>query len=611
MKPTPPGDHALHRKLEATMRALTRQPRLSMRFGNVSETAFDETRRQVTLPAFDDASSRERQKLARGMADSAAFFIRYHDPLLHQKRRPASPGFGLIFDALEEARVETLGAERFRGVRGNVTSKLRARLDALSAQDSAEDATLAQLLGLMLRDQVLREAETPLPKILADWRKALSMLVGDWIGKLAQARIDQGKFASLVQDLIDALRQNAKASSKEPEDAAGNAVASSAEPANEADGDASETGQPETKEENAAEAENPDDLLESAPAQAASFEQGGETDAALPKTSEVEAALPSALSNTARFDLPTHYHAFVTRFDETVRAETLVSAEEMQRLRMLLDQKLVHLQSITRTLAQRLQHVLLARESYGFDYHQEEGLIDGRQLSRLIATPGYPFLYKREKQSDHRNTIVSLLLDNSGSMRGRPITVAALCADILARTLEHCGVRVEILGFTTRDWKGGQSRKAWMEAGRPLQPGRLNDLRHIIYKSADTRWQKARRNLGLMLKDGVLKENIDGEALLWAHQRLLARPERRRILMIISDGAPVDDSTLSVNPGNYLDQHLRDAIQMIEERSNVELLAIGIGHDVARYYARAVTIRDVSQLGEAIGGEMVRLFKRK
>jgi cobaltochelatase CobT len=302
------------------------------------------------------------------------------------------------------------------------------------------------------------------------------------------------------------------------------------------------------------------------------------------------------------------YHSFTTQFDEVIEADKLASPEELARLRQLLDQKLVHLHSVTGKLASRLQRLLLARQARIFEYEMEEGLLDARKLSHVIIRPDYRNIYKQEKETDFRDTVVTLLIDNSGSMRGRPVTVAALCADILARTLERCGVRVEILGFTTRDWKGGRGRKLWLERDRPVNPGRLNDLRHIVYKSADQRWQKARRNIGLMLKDGILKENIDGEAIVWAHGRLLARPEQRRILMIISDGAPVDDSTLSSNNGGYLDRHLRQVIHAIENNSDVELLAIGIGHDVTRYYKRAVTISDVSRLGDVMAKELVKLF---
>ncbi|MDF9792837.1 cobaltochelatase CobT subunit [Methylorubrum extorquens] len=303
------------------------------------------------------------------------------------------------------------------------------------------------------------------------------------------------------------------------------------------------------------------------------------------------------------------YKVYNPRFDETVEAEDLCDAEELARLRSYLDKQLAHLQGVVGRLANRLQRRLLAQQSRAWDFDLEEGQLDPARLVRVVTDPFQPLSFKQEKDTDFRDTVVTLLLDNSGSMRGRPITVAATCADILARTLERCGVKVEILGFTTRAWKGGQSREAWLAGGKPPAPGRLNDLRHIIYKSADAPWRRARKNLGLMMREGLLKENIDGEALDWAHKRLLARPEQRRILMVISDGAPVDDSTLSVNPGNYLERHLRYMIEEIETRSPVELLAIGIGHDVTRYYRRAVTIIDAEELGGAMTEKLAELFE--
>jgi cobaltochelatase CobT len=302
------------------------------------------------------------------------------------------------------------------------------------------------------------------------------------------------------------------------------------------------------------------------------------------------------------------YHAFTTEYDEVVLAEELCDAEELARLRALLDQQLSHLQGMIGKLANRMQRKLLAKQNRSWNFDLEEGILDAARLARVVVMPESPLSYKMEKDTDFRDTVVTLLIDNSGSMRGRPISIAAMSADILARTLERCGVKVEVLGFTTRAWKGGMSRENWIQGGKPVNPGRLNDLRHIIYKSADAPWRHARKSLGLMLREGILKENIDGEALLWAHQRLLARPEERRILMVISDGAPVDDSTLSVNPGNYLERHLREVIQYIETRSPVELIAIGIGHDVTRYYRRAVTIVDAEQLGGTMMDQLTNLF---
>lgn len=309
-------------------------------------------------------------------------------------------------------------------------------------------------------------------------------------------------------------------------------------------------------------------------------------------------------------DLPPHfdYRIFTDRFDEVVEATELCDEEELGRLRSYLDQQLVHLQGAVTKLANRLQRRLMAQQSRSWDFDQEEGLLDAARLARVIINPAHSLSYKVEKDTEFKDTVVTLLIDNSGSMRGRPISIAAISADILARTLERCGVKVEILGFTTRAWKGGQSRERWLSEGRPPHPGRLNDLRHIVYKRADEPWRRARRNLGLMMREGLLKENIDGEALLWAHNRLIGRAEERRILMVISDGAPVDDSTLSVNSGTYLERHLRQVIAWIESRSPVELIAIGIGHDVTRYYSRAVTIMDAEQLGGTMIEQLASLF---
>ena len=302
------------------------------------------------------------------------------------------------------------------------------------------------------------------------------------------------------------------------------------------------------------------------------------------------------------------YKVFTTEFDEVIDADLLCESDELARLRALLDQQVARLQGVVSRLANRLQRRLLAKQTRSWEFDLEEGLLDAGRLARVIIDPLHPLSFKKEQETNFRDTIVTLLIDNSGSMRGRPIAIAAISADILARTLERCGVKVEILGFTTRAWKGGQARERWLADGKPTNPGRLNDLRHIVYKSADAPWRRARRSLGLMLREGLLKENIDGEALLWAHSRMVNRPEQRKILMVISDGAPVDDSTLSVNPGNYLERHLREVIKTLESYTDVQLTAIGIGHDVTRYYDRAVTIMDAEQLGGTMMDRLADLF---
>ena len=331
---------------------------------------------------------------------------------------------------------------------------------------------------------------------------------------------------------------------------------------------------------------------------------------AKPVASGAIAGVGASASTSGATDRPDDGEGNVyTRFDEIVSSEELCDEEELSRLRAYLDQQMGGLSNVVTRLANRLQRRLLAQQARSWDFDQEEGLLDAARLARVVVSPAHSLSYKIERDTEFRDTVVSLLIDNSGSMRGRPIAIAAICADILARTLERCGVGTEILGFTTRGWKGGQSREAWLSANRPPNPGRLNDLRHIVYKRADEPYRRARRNLGLMMREGLLKENIDGEALLWAHNRLIGRAEERRILMVISDGAPVDDSTASANGGNYLEKHLRQVIESIERKSPVELIAIGIGHDVTRYYERAVTIMDADQLAGAMVDQLAMLFE--
>jgi cobaltochelatase CobT len=339
-------------------------------------------------------------------------------------------------------------------------------------------------------------------------------------------------------------------------------------------------------------------------------DQSGETeeDEAAGGEGEDRPAGPQPRRERADDDTESHYRAYTRAFDEEIAAEDLCDAEELTRLRQQLDQQLQHLAGVVSRLANRLQRRLMAQQTRAWEFDLEEGMLDAGRLARVIVNPMQSLSYKHERDTEFRDTVVTLLIDNSGSMRGRPITVAAMCGDILARTLERCAVKTEVLGFTTRAWKGGQSRDRWVADGKPRLPGRLNDLRHIVYKSADAPWRRARKNLGLMMREGLLKENIDGEAVLWAHQRLIGRPEQRKILMVISDGAPVDDSTLSVNSGHYLERHLRTVIHEIENNSPVELIAIGIGHDVGRYYRKAVTIVDVEQLGGAITEQLADLF---
>ena len=548
---------------------------------------------------------------ARGFADAAALRLRHHNARVHARGAPADEIARAVFDAAEQARCEALGARSMAGVRDNLArlTEMRLRTDPLTRARSREEVPLASAIGLMVRERLTGQAPP-------EEARAGLKLVSRWIEEKAGADLDalgltlddQQAFAALVGKLLRDL----ELVEGEPE--------SPAEPEGGDEGEPDESqGSDQGDEE-----QEPDDGAGRGEAEIrGEQEEGGEesqrdwaeedmSDASEGLGEEGEEGIIPTRPNRPLSDLPPQfdYKEFTTQFDEVIGAAELCDEEELGRLRAYLDQQLVHLQSAVTKLANRLQRRLMAQQSRSWEFDQEEGLLDAARLARVIVNPEHSLSYKVERDTEFRDTVVTLLLDNSGSMRGRPISIAAISADILARTLERCGVKVEILGFTTRAWKGGQSREKWLTEGRPPNPGRLNDLRHIVYKQADEPWRRARKHLGLMMREGLLKENIDGEALLWAHQRLIARPEERKILMVISDGAPVDDSTLSVNSGTYLERHLRQVIGWIEARSPVELVAIGIGHDVTRYYGRAVTIMDAEQLGGTMIEQLARLFDK-
>jgi cobaltochelatase CobT len=442
-------------------------------------------------------------------------------------------------------------------------------------------------------------------KLVELWRPLIEERAGRNLDRLERVLDDQRRFGDVVHDLLDNLDMGEDRGSDSDEEEGEEGDEENRKDQSGEDGEAADSADSERVSLEEAEAstdELPDSAAEAVDSPAADMADDpdmGDSEAA------AEPWRPRHNRNEPRGP---DYRPFTAKFDEIVGAEELCEPEELERLRGYLDKQLSHLQGVVARLANRLQRLLLAQQNRAWEFDLEEGLLDPARLSRVIVDPLHPLSFKREKDTHFRDTVVTLLLDNSGSMRGRPITVAATCADILARTLERCGVKVEILGFTTRAWKGGQSREAWLAQGKPANPGRLNDLRHIVYKAADAPWRRSRKNLGLMMREGLLKENIDGEALDWAHKRLLGRPETRKILMMISDGAPVDDSTLSVNPGNYLERHLRWVIEDIETRSPVELIAIGIGHDVTRYYRRAVTLVDAEELGGVMTEKLAELF---
>ena len=498
------------------------------------------------------------------------------------------------------------------GVADNLAALWRQRSDQRGHAriKSKDDAPIADVIGLIAREQLLGASPPEAAKAMVDmWRADVESAAGRDFQKLRESLTNQESFARAARQLIRDLKLGDESADLQDEDD------QESQDQENADGQSNETGddQSDSSEthgygaqgEESEDASDQEDASETVADQAQTEMQMGSGDEEEPGRAERPWLPPGALSNEP---LGQQYHAYTVKFDEIVDADQLCDAEELGRLRNHLDQQLSHLQGVIGKLANRLQRRLMAQQNRSWDFDLDEGTLDAARLARIVANPMHALSFKKEKETNFRDTVVSLLIDNSGSMRGRPITVAAMSADILARTLERCGVKVEILGFTTRAWKGGQSREQWLAAGKPANPGRLNDLRHIIYKPADAPWRRARKNLGLMLREGILKENIDGEALLWAHNRLLPRTEERKIMMVISDGAPVDDSTLSVNPGNYLERHLRDVIDWIETRSPVELIAIGIGHDVTRYYRRAVTIVDADQLGGTMMEQLASLF---
>jgi cobaltochelatase CobT len=596
----------LKRAIAGCMRAVSKRADLEVTFASDRPALMGEKAR---LPEPPRRLSEQDIAILRGHADSMALRLACHDNAVHRRLAPEGAAARAVFDAVEQARVEAIGSRRMSGVAKNLSAMLEDRYHRGGKYEEITDradAPLEDAVALLVRERLTGLQPPPAAAKIVDlWRDFIEERAGHDLDGLARNIERQRDFARNVRDVLSALDMADDASFDSDDE----------ESDEENQSDEQQGGEGESEQDSQgdrAEIEISDDGsedLEDGASEAADAPSGEFPDEAEEADSDDAAEAwrpPPSRSNEPRAP---DYKAFTQRFDEVVSAEDLCDAEELTRLRAYLDKQLAHLQGVVGRLANRLQRRLLAQQNRAWEFDLEEGMLDPARLPRVVIDPFQPLSFKHEKDTDFRDTVVTLLLDNSGSMRGRPITVAASCADILARTLERCGVKVEILGFTTRAWKGGQSRENWLQSGKPANPGRLNDLRHIVYKAADAPWRRARKNLGLMMREGLLKENIDGEALDWAHKRLLGRPEQRRILMVISDGAPVDDSTLSVNPGNYLERHLRYVIEEIETRSPVELIAIGIGHDVTRYYRRAVTIVDAEELGGAMTEKLAELFE--
>ncbi|HEX5776279.1 MAG TPA: cobaltochelatase subunit CobT [Caulobacteraceae bacterium] len=543
----------------------------------------------------------------RGLADQMALRLAHHDTAKHARGRPQSPQAQAVFEAIEQARIEAIGSNNLGGVRQNLTAVLEASVErrGLARADRAS-ASMADVLGMMVRERLTGDAPPDGARAMVDlFRDEVEAKAGKDLDRLLAQIGDQQAFGKVARTILRDLDMEADASDLSEEqgedEGEDDQQSEQSDDQGDSEGQSPDGASMQEVEASDREGDDGDDQM---------VEVDDDQDAELSdEAAEMgDGAKPARPDPKDRGNAEPPYKVFTTQFDEIVPAEELCDPEELSRLRAYLDQQLAALSSVVSRLANKLQRRLMAQQNRAWTFDLEEGMLDVARLTRVIVDPTAPLSFKQEEDTQFRDTVVTLLIDNSGSMRGRPIMVAAVCADILARTLERCGVKVEILGFTTRAWKGGAAREEWIKAGKPPSPGRLNDLRHIIYKGADSPWRRARRNLGLMMREGLLKENIDGEALMWAHHRLIARPEQRRILMVISDGAPVDDSTLSVNSGHYLERHLRTVISEIETRSPVELLAIGIGHDVTRYYRHAVTIHDPDDLADTIIGELVKLF---
>jgi len=563
----------------------------------------------VRLPQISRRMTKQEVLLARGTADAYALREKFHDGKTFARYAPTGELARGIYEAMEEARCEAVGARHMPGTSKNIDAKIgaeAARRGYAGMRDTTE-APLEAAAGYYVRQLATGRALPPgADNVLDLWRGFIEDQAGGNFDDLQDVLADQAAFARLTRQVIEDLGYGDQLgddpdSDDDSQDDEAEADEDSAEQENAGDQEEQE------QDEEAAPDQSQDETQDATEAQVsaddmADQEMGEETE--MPDgEAPLEPPQPAPVS-----EADPDYRVFSTEFDEEIHAEDLAEPAELERLRAYLDQQLDPLKGAVSRLANKLQRRLQAQQNRSWEFDLEEGILDAGRLARVVANPTTPLSFKQERDMEFRDTVVTLLLDNSGSMRGRPISIAAICADVLARTLERCQVKVEILGFTTRAWKGGQSREQWLGAGREQQPGRLNDLRHIIYKSADAPMRRTRANLGLMMKEGLLKENIDGEALEWAHRRMAGRPEARKILMVISDGAPVDDSTLSVNPANYLEKHLRDVIAMVERKKLVELLAIGIGHDVTRYYDRAVTITDVEQLAGAMTEQLAALF---
>ncbi|TCR89859.1 cobaltochelatase subunit CobT [Rhizobium sp. BK376] len=608
-KPGAPVDmEPLRRAITGCVRSIAGDSEVEVAFANERPGMTGE---RIRLPELSKRPTAHELAVTRGLGDSMALRLACHDDRVHATMAPQGTDARVIFDAVEQARVESIGALRMSGMASNLAEMNSEKYSKanFSGIERQEDAPIGEAMAMIVREKLTgQKPPASAGKVLDLWRSFIEDKAGSQLDNLTGAINDQQSFAKVIRNMLSAMEMAEDYGDDDLDE-------NEEETSTDEDQPRGEEQDQEDVEEDAGDDAAPAEDSEQSEEQMEDGEQDGAeiSDDDMQDEGEDDSETPGETRrpNTpfSDFNEKVDYHVYTEEFDETITAQELCDAAELERLRAFLDKQLAHLQGAVGRLANRLQRRLMAQQNRSWDFDLEEGYLDPARLQRIIIDPMQALSFKMERDTQFRDTVVTLLIDNSGSMRGRPITVAATCADILARTLERCGVKVEILGFTTKAWKGGQAREKWLSGGKPQTPGRLNDLRHIIYKSADQPWRRSRTNLGLMMREGLLKENIDGEALIWAHNRLLARREQRRILMMISDGAPVDDSTLSVNPGNYLERHLRAVIEQIETRSPVELLAIGIGHDVTRYYRRAVTIVDADELAGAMTEQLASLFE--
>ena len=580
--------------VSSTVKAISENFDLQIKFGS----NIDSKKNSLNLPEVANLKKLQDFTNLRAFADSEALKIKYTDKKIYLENEPKGAISKALYAIAEKIRYEKIGSDKLKGVKNNITQCYENKFKNKKIEEikTEADVPITEAFELYLRSHFFNISENQATKrVLNYWKDLFDKNLKQRLKELDNCIQNQNEFNQLIANIINNLDFEDPESKEEKEE-----KEMTKEDASQAEKD--------NKESNVSQKEKDQDSDPNYDISEHDIDSSNETEDPNQKEIDID---PTIMKNNQKNLFKEKYKVFTNIYDEIKNAEELENDEEIIRLRKNLDQQLTNLQSLVAKLANKLQRQLLAKQNRSWEFDLEEGMLDSSKLSRIIIDPFHSLSYKMEKETKFKDTIVTLLIDNSGSMRGRPISVAAICADILSRTLERCSVKVEILGFTTKNWKGGKSREKWNLENKPPNPGRLNDLRHIIYKSADKPWRQSKKNLGLMLKEGLLKENIDGEALLWAFKRIAIRKEERKILMIISDGAPVDDSTLSVNSGDYLEKHLKQIVKWIEENSNIEILAVGIGHDVTRYYRKAIKIADVQELGDVMINQLTKLFSEK